>query len=299
MVEKQKLDVDVPRAISDFAALIKEFQLKEKLYRLIFRGKALEFESYRNYNPDDDAQNIDWKASGRANELLVKQYREERDLDIFFAVDVSDNMVFGSTDKIKCEYIAEMVAALMHLILEGNDKIGMILYSDKIVKFIEPRRGINHFSKMIDWLTDPNNYGGPSTLGPVLKELMYYPRSMDSVVFVSDFAKLNKNYTKNLIALSDRCEVVALMVKDPLDLQLPKVSGEINIEDPVTGQQLVVNPLVASDSYAQLMEQREKVVKSIFRVSNVDFARFITSKDFPLPLAHFLSERVKKRGSLI
>ena len=93
MIPKQKLNVNAPKAITDFEAVAKEFELSEKLYRIIFRGKGLEFDKYREYSPDEDASNIDWKASLRSNKLMAKQYIEERELNIIFVVDVSENML--------------------------------------------------------------------------------------------------------------------------------------------------------------------------------------------------------------
>ena len=102
---RQKLNVNIPRAITDFEAAAKEFELKEKLYRIIFRGKGLEFDKFRDYSPDEDASNIDWKASLRANKLTARQYIEERNLNIVFVFDVSESMIFGSLDKLKNEYL--------------------------------------------------------------------------------------------------------------------------------------------------------------------------------------------------
>ena len=129
MIER-KLNIDIAGAISEFDAAAKEFELKEKIYKILFRGKGLEFESYREYSPEDDAEEIDWKASMRGGKILVKRYIEERDLGIVFMIDVSENMVLGSHEKLKCEYAAELIGALAHLILNSNDKIGFMFFSD-------------------------------------------------------------------------------------------------------------------------------------------------------------------------
>ncbi len=293
------LNADIPGAVSSFADVMKEFELKEKLYRIIFRGKALEFEAYRNYAPDDDARNIDWKASRRANKMLVKQYREERDLDIIFVVDVSDHMVFGSSAKIKCEFVAEMVGAFMHLILNANDKIGLLMYSDKVVQFVEPNQGTNHFFRLTDLLLDSANYGGTSDISVALKELVEYPTGMDSLIFVSDFVRLGTDVTRNLIALTDRAESLAIIVKDPVDLRLPKLKGEITLEDPTSGQQLLINPSVAQLPYSRAVLHHERVIRRIFQLANIDYVRLLTNTRFDLPLARFLEERVRQRGAFM
>jgi len=299
MTKKQRLNVDIPRAISDFEDIMKKFELKETLYRIIFRGKALEFEAYRNYVPDDDARAIDWKASQRANKLLVKEYREERDLDIFIVVDASDHMVFGSSEKLKCEYAAELVAALSHLIMNANDKVGLLMFSDRLVHFVEPSRGMHHHAMLVDLLTDPKNYGGGSHPDIPLRELLQYPKGLDAVIFVSDFVRLGTTLTRNFIALADRAEIVALIVKDMVDLQMPFVRGEIMLEDPTSKQQLLVNPVVARLPYGHVVLEHERSLNRIFKLANVDFVRLITKEYFALPLAKFLEERVRRRGAFL
>jgi uncharacterized protein (DUF58 family) len=142
---KRELNLDIAGGISEFERLAKEFTLRIPLYKIIFRGKGLEFDSYRDFAPDDDASEIDWKASMRSNKLLVKQYIEERDLKIMIIVDVSDNMIFGSTEKLKCEYAAELSAALAHLIISSNDKMGFALFDEGIKNMVFPEKGTKQF----------------------------------------------------------------------------------------------------------------------------------------------------------
>ena len=129
-MNQKKLNVDIAGSISELQSMLKEFRLKKRIYKLFFRGKGLEFESYRVFSPDDDAADIDWKASSRSQQLLVKQYREERDLKIMFLIDVGSNMVLGSGKKVKCEFVTELAAAFSDVILSVNDRIGFFLFSD-------------------------------------------------------------------------------------------------------------------------------------------------------------------------
>src|SRR3989344_8757002 len=100
----RRLNVDIPGRISELQAAVRDFEFKTKLYRVILRGRGVEFDGFRSYSSDDDASAIDWRASRRANKLLVRQYIEERNLSVVFAVDVGEHMVFGSTEKLKCEF---------------------------------------------------------------------------------------------------------------------------------------------------------------------------------------------------
>ena len=293
-MEKGKLNVDVPGAISDFEAAAKEFELKEKLYRVIFRGKGLDFDKYRDFASDEDASNIDWKASLRANKLIARQYIEERDLNFVFVVDVSENMLLGSSAKLKCEYAAEIFAALAHLIIISNDRAGLVLYGDKIKNFIPPRGGTNQFFFLADILSDASIYGGAQRFDRVLDFLLdYLPKSIDAVVLISDFIRTDESMLNKLFLVSNKFETVAIMVKDLLDKTFPDVDREIVIEDPATGEQMLINPKKIKGVYERNALEREKIVKSIFKRSNIDLLEIMTHQPFAFSLAGFLGERVK------
>ena len=287
---------DIAGAISDLQASMKEFLLKKRLYRILMRGKGLEFESYRAYTPDDDAATIDWKASKRTNALLVKQYRDERNLKVVFLVDIGDNMVFGSTDKLKCEYVAEVVAAFSHLITTTGDRPGFVFFSSGIKYYLKPSRGNKHFSQFVDYITDIQNYGGFSNLNIALEfALNYIGREVESLIIVSDFLSFNEQTKSNLSLVAGKFETAALMVRDPLDDTLPEVSGEIVVEDPRTGEQLLVNPKVAKKSYEQISQAKLEQIKGACLSNNVDLLEITTDKPFVPTLSTFLGGRVRHR----
>lgn len=296
---KQRLNVDVPSAISDFEAAAKEFELKEKLYRIIFRGKGLEFDKYRDFSPDEDASSIDWKASMRASKLIAKQYIEERDLNILFAVDISENMLLGSSAKLKCEYAAEIFAALSHLIINSNDRVGIVLYNDEIREFIPPKGGNNHFYILMDVLSNPEIYGKASRFDRVLDFLLNYVRGIDAVVFLSDFIRVKVNVTNNLFLVAHKFESVGIMVKDLLDKTFPDVDREIVIEDPVSGEQILMNPKKVKYVYERNAFEQEKIVKEIFKRADIDLLELMTHQPFAFSLAGFLGERVKMKKFII
>ena len=300
MVERKKLNVDISRAISDFEAAVKEFELKEKIYRILYRGKGLEFEGYRDYTPDEDAENIDWKASARANKPLVKSYKEERDLDIIFVVDVSDNMLLGSTQKLKCEYATEMIAALSYLIVTSNDKVGYILFSDNIKEYVPASRGLNQLYVFADKLADPETYGGSSDMNKAFKfALNFLPNSTSAVIFVSDFVRMNESIKKDLYLLASKFEITAIMVRDFLDRTLPEIDREVVIEDPVTKKQIIFNPKAAKNIYEKYIIQKDRIIKDIFKKSNVDLLELYTDEYFVFPLATFLKGRVEKKRLVV
>ncbi len=299
MDQKRFLKADIAGAISDLQASMKEFLLKHRLYRLLLRGKGLEFESYRTYAQDDDAGSIDWKASRRANSLLVKQYRDERNLKVVFLIDLGENMVFGSVEKLKCEYAAEVAAAFSHLINTAGDKSGFVFFSDEVKDYLKPSRGKKHFSQFMDYITNPQNYGKFSNLNNGLEfVLSYISKEVESLIIISDFLSFGEDTKKNLSLAANKFETTALMIRDPLDNTLPDVAGEIVVEDPKTGQQLLVNPKVAKEAYEDYSRAQQEFIRKTCLVNNVDLLEIITDKPFVPTLSSFLKSRVKQRVRL-
>ncbi len=291
-IKKSKLNVDIPEAINELEAMMKAFRLKKEIYRILFRGKGLEFEGFRKFTPDDDAADIDWKTSARAEKLLVKQYKEERDLRIMFIIDVGSNMVFGSTDKLKCEFVTELVAALSHLIVSSNDKIGFFFFSDAISNFVDCKTGLKHFHYFVDLLSNPVNYGGQTNLNQAIDFAMeYFSKSISSIFIVSDFLSVTPETEKRLTLLSSMFETVLVQVRDPLDISLPDVEGEVVLEDPATNEQVVVNPKVAKVEYEKYVEEQQDLVAQIFNKTQADYLGLTTDKPFAEPLVLFLQER--------
>lgn len=294
---KRTLNTDIPGSISELQAAMKQFILKHRLYRILLRGKGLEFETYRKYAPDDDSTTIDWKASRRANTTLVKQYRDERNLKVVFLVDVGDNMVFGSSAKLKCEYAAEVVASFSHLINTTGDRAGLVLFSNEVKDYIKPGSGTKHFSLLVDKLTSADTYGGATDLGKGLDfALDYVSKNYDSLIIVSDFVYFDKSVIKKFYSVSAKFETLALMVRDPLDDALPDVSGEVVIEDPHSGQQVLLNPKVARGVYKKITNDQKEFVRRACLSAGADSLELDTSKQFVPTLSEFLKERLKLRG---
>lgn len=293
----RELNVDIPDAISQLQAMLKEFRLKKKIYKLFFRGRGLEFEGYRNFSPDDDSEMIDWKASSRAQKLLVKQYKEERDLKIMFMIDIGSNMVFGSTDKLKCEFVTELVAAFSMVMLNANDRIGFILFSDTVKYFVDCRGGKKQFQIFTSTLSNGLNYGGTTDLDRALEfAVNYIDKSISSVVLISDFLRMTNETEKKLSLLSNKFETIAIRVRDPLDITLPDIDGEVVLEDSKSHRQVIINPSVAKKSYEKYVSMQEEAIKKIFLNVGVDYLDLITNESFVAPLVIFLKERLKGRA---
>lgn len=293
---KRYLNVNVPQAMREFEIAIRKMVITRIIghYKSIFRGKGLEFDRYAPYTPLDDATRIDWKASARANELLMKEYVEERDLQIFFLVDVSNSMIFGSTAKLKNEYTLEMTAALANFILKEGDRVGFALFNDRIVKEKMPATGSRQLHLFVRTLLDPDIYGGNFDLDNILKFLTR--RLPDSIVLLIIFSGFigPRNWARSLKILSQKFEVIGVMVSDPRDRTLPAVSQQIVLEDPYSGKTLLVDPALIKAAYEKYARAQQQQVEEMFTHARADFVMIPTEKSFAGPLVNFFKRRARK-----
>ncbi len=293
---ERRLQIDIPGSVAALRAAVHYFELRTKIYRFLFQSRGFEFDGYRSYAAEDDASAIDWMASKRAGEPIVRQYREELDRKIILLIDVGGSMVFGSGQKLKCEYIAEIAAALAHLIITYNDRIGYILFNDKVVHYNTPSKGLSDFYNLMDILQMPSLYEGTSRLDSALEFLLrYFTKNVAAVFIISDFLRVTKDTERFLQYTSEKFETIALMVKDPRDISLPDISSEVVLENPADGTQLIVNPGLAQEHYERLAREQESSVLRLFYSTNINTLQLLTTIPFALPLAEFLKERIRRR----
>ena len=263
-------------------------------YRSVFKGKGLEFSGYREYTSEDDANLIDWKASARTNEILLKEYSEEREIDVFFLIDSSSNMLFGSTQKLKAEYIIELTASLSHAILEAGDNVGMALYTDKAKSPLIPSRGKTQFYQISKVLLNVENYGGNFDLKDAAKFIFNYLKKNAVIIIISDLLGWKDEWEDVMETLNTRFDVICIMVRDPRDKTLPVDVGEVVIQDPKTGKTLLIEPELIKHSYESIVkEQEEKIKKTLFK-ANVDFVDITTDESFVKPILNLFLRRVKR-----
>ncbi len=291
----KKFELNFPKAISEFESALKTFQLQKVVYRRLFRAKGLEFNSYRKFEPDDDAALIDWKASLRANDLLAREYIEEGDKEIYFILDVSNSMLFGSNKKLKSEYAAEMFAALAHLILTSRDKVGLIMFSNNLVKIIRPGNGLKHFFILSKFVSNPELYGGGMDLEQALLEVFKLVQSSyAAVIIISDFIHIKTNFARILRMISLKYETIALMVRDKFDEELPNIAQQLVIQDPYSKKQLVIDQKLVSKRYNENALRQKQKMEKIFQESGVDYLDLKIDKSFVIPLVAFLKSRARE-----
>ncbi len=285
----------------DVSSVVKELEVALKVltearvmsrYRKIVKGKGLEFEDFREYTSSDDASEIDWRASKRSGKLVMRRYKEERDMNVFFVVDVSSSMLFGSTKKLKYEYAAELVAALAHFVLQSGDRVGLVLFSDRIMKYMEPGKGTDHFYVLLKNLLTAKFYGGGCRVSPPLEFLMNSVGEKSMMFLVSDFIGMEDEWQKVMKVVSGKFDGVAVMVRDPRDRSLPKEGGQAVITDPFSEKAILVDTNERDrNEYERFVRMEEEKIRIGFRQSNWDFLEVSTDEEFVMPVIKFLKGR--------
>ena len=260
-------------------------------YKSVFKGRGLEFAGYRPYTPNDDASTIDWKASVKSKKLLVKEFVEERNLNIFFIMDVSSSMVYGTIDKLKMEYAGEIAAAISYSVLQAGDGIGFVMFNDKIVKAKPPETGVIQYQNFIKALVNPNNYGGKYDLNEALKYVLAFLKEDSIVIIISDFIGLKKEWEKYIKIISRKYDLIGVMIRDPRDRTLPDYSGQAVIEDPYSGRQLLVRPEFIEEDYKKYVLKEEQTIRKVFFEADADFVELTTDKTFVEPLTNLFKKR--------
>ncbi len=289
----RELKIDLTKGIKQLEIITKGLVTTKMVgqYKSVFKGKGLEFADYREYAPDDDAAMIDWKASSRANKILVKEYMEERDVEIFFLIDTSSSMVFGSTEKLKNEYAAELAASLSFVMLQAGDSVGLALFNDGVVAKYPPAHGKDQFYIISKSLVNPKFYGHGFNFEEALKFLIGYLDERTVVIVISDFVGLKGDWQKYLKICAKKFDMISVMVRDPRDRTLPDEKKRVIIQDPYSDKQLVVVPSEIKREYESYILQQEREIKEQFEKSESDVITLSTDKPFAPPLVNFFRKR--------
>ncbi|MDH3782472.1 MAG: DUF58 domain-containing protein [Desulfobulbaceae bacterium] len=266
-------------------------------YHSVFKGQGMEFDEVRAYQPGDDIKTIDWNVTARTGLPYVKRYVEEREITVFFLVDLSASGFFGSLDKLKNEIAAEFCALLAFSAIKNNDKVGLIVFTDTIELFIPPAKGTSHVLRLIRELL----FFGPGKKRAragtdIALALDYLGRVLHKrgVVFlVSDF--LDQDFEKTLGVLARRHDLIAVTVADPRECALPDV-GLMEIQDAETGAQVLVDTgdKEVRRRYEELAREKNDKLASLFKGTGVDHIELYTDRDYVLDLVKFFRKRMKK-----
>lgn len=257
------------------------------------KGHGMEFTGYRAYTYSDDASLIDWRASLRAKETLVREFEEFKNYNVMFLFDVSDSMLFTTTDKFKAEYGAELIYSLALAAAKSGDAVGLALFSDNIVTSLTPRKGILYRFEQL--LLDRHNYGGKRDFKKSLLELNSILGESTILILVSDFLGLSDDWEKYMSFLSMHHHVMGVMLKDRRDRDMTGLSGQFVLKDPHSDDSMYIDVKHYEKEYKRQAEQHETYVRNVFKKLKSDCALIINGQPYEKSLLEFF-HRLKKKS---
>ncbi|MBO5855199.1 MAG: DUF58 domain-containing protein [Alistipes sp.] len=264
-------------------------------YHTAFRGRGMSFSEVREYRPGDDVRDIDWNVTARAHRAHVKVYEEERELTMMLLIDVSPSRMFGSTELTKKNLITEIAATLAFSASKNNDKVGCILFSDHIEKFIPPKKGRSHILMIIRELIGFTPSGHGTNISEVLRYLVGVNKKRTTTFLLSDLINAPSDMPKLEDALkiaSSKHDIMAIRVFDKCDRELPNV-GIVEVEDAETGERswLDTSSRRVREFWTQQYNERNEAMASLLSHNRVDIAEVATDGDYVKELIKMFKKR--------
>jgi uncharacterized protein (DUF58 family) len=263
-------------------------------YRSAFRGNGLEFEEVREFREGDDTRTIDWNVTARMNGPFVKTFREERELTVMLLVDVSFSSQFGSKEHLKSELIAEIGATLAFSAIKNNDKVGLILFSEDVEKYIPPNKGSRHVLRLIRELLvfQPKKF--KTNLGVALSFLEKVQRKASVCFVISDF--LSPEFEKEMALTAKSHDLINISVTDPYEVEFPSL-GLITLQDLETEKRILIDSSnrVAQRDFKKNSAERKDKQKQFLKKIGASFIDIQTNLPYMPPLRRFFTLRGKRR----
>ncbi len=263
-------------------------------YESAFKGRGMEFEEVREYQPGDDVRHIDWNVTARTGHPHVKVHREERELTVILLVDVSSSGAFGSTGKLKNEVAAEVAAVLAYAAIRSNDRVGLIIFTDGIERYIPPKKGRAHVWRVIREILTFRPTRRATDLEGALEFLGKVTRRRAVVFVISDF--LDEGYSDRLRVGARRHDMTAVSVTDPREVDLPSI-GLIELEDAETGEVILVDTRDQNVTQGfRILGSDDRIDRSnLFRGSDVGEIRIRTDEATIEPIIRFFRAKEHRR----
>ena len=268
-------------------------------YVSVFKGHGMEFEEVREYQPGDEIKTIDWNVTARMGHPYIKRFVEERELTVMLLVDLSESGDFGSASRFKKEIAAEISALLAFSAIRNNDKVGLITFTDRIEKYVPPKKGKRHVLRVIRELlySDPDLKAKHRPLTDITVALEYLTKvaARKTVTFlVSDF--IAEGFEKSLRIANKRHDIIAITIVDPREKELPNI-GFVELQDAETGEILLVDTGDKNmrNSFKIMNNLKSEERKKMFRSSGIDEITIITNESYTEPIMRFFRLRGKRK----
>ena len=280
----QRIQIVANRSVNDLMA---------GQYRSVFRGRGMEFDEVREYQPGDEIRTIDWNVTARTGVPFIKRYCEERELTVMFLLDVSASGAFGTGEQSKLDLMVEMAALLMFSALKNNDKVGLLLFADDVQSYFPPRKGKSNVLRLIREMVAAEPVPRETSLDTALQFLNRVQKRRSVAFLVSDF---QTEASRQALAVSNgRHDLVSITVSDPRERELPDV-GFINLQDAETGEVIEVDtrhPRVR-DLFRQQAARRSEDVSTGLRRVGVDELAVSTTEPYATSLKRFFETRERR-----
>jgi uncharacterized protein (DUF58 family) len=262
-------------------------------YHSVFKGRGMEFDEVREYQHGDDVRSIDWNVTSRAGRPFVKRYVEERELTVMLLIDASASGAFGSADKMKSEIAAEISAILAFSAIKNHDRVGAILFTDCVEKFIPPRRGSTHVLRVIREVL----FYKPKHRGTCIQKafehlnLVLHKRSV--VFLISDL--LDQGFEQSLKTANRKHDIVVMQIMDAREKELPEV-GILELRDAETGEIACVDTSLpwVREIFRENWQRNQTRLTKLFQSQRIDRIAIETDKPYGIPLMRFFEERAKR-----
>jgi uncharacterized protein (DUF58 family) len=262
-------------------------------YHSVFKGRGMEFAEVREYQIGDDIRSIDWNVTARFGHPYIKIFEEERELTVMLLVDLSGSLVFGSVEKTKQRIAAELSAILAFSAMKNNDKVGLILFTDQIEKFVPPRKGKSHVLRIIREVLSFEPRGNRTDLRSALEYFHHTIKKKSIAFLISDF--MDSGYDKILNIVGRKHDLIGVVLQDPRERELPE-SGIVKFRDAETEG---IRYIDTSSKEVQLgfnenLKKSESHRKDLFIKSGLDSIEIDTSKSYVKPLVNFFKIRERR-----
>ena len=287
---------------SEIIKKVKKIELRTKVlvedifggeYHSVFKGHGIDFAEVREYSIGDDVRNIDWNVTARTGRPYVKRYEEERELTVMLMIDASTSGAFGTNKELKRELAASICALLAFSAIKNNDKVGLLIFTQKVEKYIPPKKGKKHVMRVI---TEILSFKPEFTGTNITEAIEFLARVLKrrSICFLaSDF--FDKEFERDLRIFAGKHDLIALCIKDRHELSLP-VAGIICLEDSETGEEFIVDTTQVNfvNAFSKIANNELRKKAEFFKKSNIDFIEFFTGEDYTEPLIRFFKNRAKR-----
>lgn len=264
-------------------------------FTTLFKGKGMEFAGYREYTYTDDASLIDWAASLRSKKTLIREFEVQKNFHVFFLLDISDKMLFCSTkaNKLKAEHGAELVSRLAYAMIRSNNAVGFAMFNNTFTAKLYPDLGTGMMARINKELSNPNNYGGPSSFKKAMQYTNSFLKERSLIIIISDFIGLEEGWAGYLRNLMIHHEIIGIMLRDPRDEEFPKLYGQYVLEDPFSKDRYLIDIHDFAKRYKKAAADDEQQLYNTFGLGEYNFIKLRTDKDFTRPIMTFFKKRAQ------